>query len=68
VNGYDLSEDGEAGHEAAGHGLLDYDRYIRLLYAYKFDGPLLLHGLPEAMVPGCIAFLREKMARAKADH
>ena len=23
----DLSHDGDAGHEAAGHGRLDYDRY-----------------------------------------
>ena len=27
----DLSRDGEAGHEAAGTGLLDYDHYLRLL-------------------------------------
>jgi sugar phosphate isomerase/epimerase len=55
----DLSRDGEAGHEAAGHGLLDYGRYLSLLRAYDFDGPLLLHGLSEAQVPGCVAFLRK---------
>ena len=33
------------------------------LHAYRFDGPLLLHGLSEAQVPGCVAFLREKLAR-----
>ncbi len=59
----DLSSDGEAGHEAAGHGLLDYDRYLSLLHSYGFNGPLLLHGLSEAQVPGCVAFLREKLAR-----
>ena len=55
----DLSRDGEAGHEAAGHGLLDYGRYLSLLRAYDFHGPLLLHGLSETLVPGCVAFLRK---------
>jgi sugar phosphate isomerase/epimerase len=59
----DLSSDGEAGHEAAGHGLLDYDRYLSLLHHASFGGPLLLHGLSEAQVPGCVAFLRSKLAR-----
>jgi sugar phosphate isomerase/epimerase len=58
----DLSRDGEAGHEAAGCGRLDYDCYLALLRAYGFDGPLLLHGLAESQVPGCMAFLREKLA------
>ncbi|MGA2033547.1 MAG: sugar phosphate isomerase/epimerase family protein [Thermoguttaceae bacterium] len=62
----DLSHDGDAGHEPAGYGKLDYDRYISLLQAYGFKGPLLLHGLSEAQVPGCVAFLRKKIARAAA--
>ena len=62
----DISQDGEAGHEPAGHGRLDYDRYLGLLHKYGFDGPLLLHGLPESDVPGCVAFLREKLARSAA--
>ena len=63
----DLSRDGDAGHEAAGHGKLDYDRYLSLLHAYEFRGPLLLHGLTEAQVPGCVAFLRNKLARVVTD-
>ena len=59
----DLSRDGDAGHEAAGHGKLDYDRYLSLLHACGFRGPLLLHGLTEAQIPGCVAFLRDKLAR-----
>ena len=59
----DLSHDGDAGHEAAGHGKLDYDRYLCLLHTYGFRGPLLLHGLTEAQVTGCVAFLRDKLAR-----
>lgn len=58
----DLSRDGEAGHEAAGEGLLDYDRYVSLLSEAAPEVPLILHGLSEAQVPGCIAFLKEKLA------
>jgi len=57
----DLSRDGEAGHDAAGTGLLDYDRYVALLGAVGFDGPLVLHSLQEAQVAGCVAFLRGKL-------
>jgi sugar phosphate isomerase/epimerase len=58
----DLDHDGDAGHLAAGQGVLDYDRYLGLLRASGFRGPLLLHGLNEAQVPGCVAFLRAKLA------
>ena len=47
----DLTHDGDAGHEAAGHGKLDYDRYLSLLHAYGFKGPLLLHSLSECRCP-----------------
>ena len=63
VHAKDLSHDGDAGHEAAGHGKLDYDRYLSLLHTYGFKGPLLLHGLSEAQIPDCIAFLHNKLAR-----
>ena len=59
----DLNRDGEAGHEAAGTGRLDYDLYLSLLRAHGFDGPLLLHALSESQVTGCVAFLRNKLAR-----
>ncbi len=59
----DLDHDGDAGHMAAGQGKLDYDRYLSLLRASGFKGPLLLHGLSEAQVPGCVAFLRERLSR-----
>ena len=62
----DLSHDGDAGHEPAGHGKLDYYRYLSLLHACGFKGPLLLHGLSAAQVPGCVAFLRETLARVAA--
>jgi sugar phosphate isomerase/epimerase len=59
----DVSHDGDAGHEPAGHGRLDYDRYVRLLRASGYQGPMLLHSLNEAQVPGCVAFLRSKLAQ-----
>ncbi len=62
----DLDRDGDAGHKAAGEGLLDYDLYVRLLRAYRYQGPLLLHGLSRAQVPGCVAFLRRKLGRERA--
>ncbi len=62
----DLRHDGDAGHEAAGEGLLDYDHYLRLLLAIGFDGPLILHGLSEAQVPKCVRFLRNKLLVANS--
>jgi sugar phosphate isomerase/epimerase len=58
----DLSRDGEAGQEAAGTGVLDYDRYLSLLRDIGYDGPLLLHSLAEEQVPASVAFLRRKLA------
>jgi sugar phosphate isomerase/epimerase len=62
----DLSRDGEAGHEAAGFGLLNYDLYLKLLHDSGFDGPLVLHGLDESQVPRCSRFLREKLSRVSS--
>lgn len=57
----DLDHDGEAGHMPAGHGVLDYDRYMALLRKYGFPAPILLHGLTVEQVPGCLAFVRAKL-------
>ena len=58
----DLDRDGQAGHLAAGTGLLDYDQYLGLLKASGYEGAVVLHGLSEAQVPFCTNFLREKIA------
>jgi sugar phosphate isomerase/epimerase len=58
----DLSQDGEAGHEAAGTGLLDYDLYLSLLRRVGYRGPLILHALAEEQVDSCVAFLRQRGA------
>lgn len=57
----DLDRDGEAGHLAAGRGLLDYDCYLELFRKIGFTGPLIMHGLAEAEVAGSTAFLRGKL-------
>jgi sugar phosphate isomerase/epimerase len=57
----DLAKDGEAGHLAAGQGLLDYDQYLALLDASGFDGALVLHGLAESDVDASLAFLEAKL-------
>jgi sugar phosphate isomerase/epimerase len=63
----DLSRDGEAGHEAAGTGLLDYDLYLSLLRRVGYRGPLILHALSEEQVDSCVAFLRRKGAALDAE-
>jgi sugar phosphate isomerase/epimerase len=58
----DLDRDGEAGHLAAGNGLLDYGYYLARLQRAGFTGPLILHSLTEAGTPAALAFVREKLA------
>jgi sugar phosphate isomerase/epimerase len=62
----DLSHDGDAGHEAAGTGLLDYDHYLALLRGVGFRGPLILHALEENQVAQSVAFLRRRRAHLDA--
>ena len=62
----DLSQDGDAGHEAAGTGVLDYDYYLSLLTRSSFNGPLITHGLSAAQVPTCVSFLRDRLAAVGA--
>lgn len=57
----DLERDGDAGHQAAGTGLLDYDHYLALLRQIGFDGSLILHSLEEGQVAASAAFVRERM-------
>jgi sugar phosphate isomerase/epimerase len=57
----DLSHDGEAGHQAAGTGVLDYDLYLSLLRDSGYDGALILHSLAEDEIGAAVAFLRSKL-------
>lgn len=56
----DLDHDGSAGHLAAGKGVLDYERYLALLGSLGSEVPVILHGLREEEVDGCVAFLGGK--------
>ena len=60
----DLSRDGDAGREAAGWGVHDYDHDLHLLHAGGYDGPLILRGLAETQVASSVAFVREKLMRS----
>ena len=67
AHGKDLDHDGDAGHLAAGHGVLDFDRYVSLLRSVGYDGAIVMHGLTEAQAPGCRDFLLEKMGRRRKE-
>jgi sugar phosphate isomerase/epimerase len=58
----DVSKDGEAGHDAAGTGLLDYDAYLGHLADAGYHGAVVLHSLTEAQVPQCRQFLTARLA------
>lgn len=55
----DLTATGEV--VAVGKGDLDFGLYLRLLEEAAFDGPLVMHGLPEEEVSDSAAFLRERL-------
>lgn len=58
----DVTESGEV--VAAGRGDLNYDLYLEHLVEAGYDGPLILHGLGEEEVEGCLAFLETRLAAA----
>jgi sugar phosphate isomerase/epimerase len=49
-----------------GMGIVPWDRFLGLLAASGFAGPLILHGLPEASVPKSAAYLRDLIERLSA--
>ncbi len=57
----EIGTDGDAGSLALGTGALDWDRYLALLSAARFDGPLIMHGFDERHAAASLKFLREKM-------
>lgn len=64
----DISQDGEAGQEAAGTGMLDYPYYLSLLNQSGFQGPLILHGLAESQVAQAVAFVRGLLEQMEGNH
>jgi sugar phosphate isomerase/epimerase len=57
----DLENDGDAGHQAAGTGVLDYEHYLMCLDRIGFTGSVVLHSLDEAQVPASRDFVRARM-------
>lgn len=57
----DLEHDGDAGHQAAGTGVLDYGHYLACLDRVGFDGAVVLHSLDEARVPASVDYVRARM-------
>jgi sugar phosphate isomerase/epimerase len=57
----DVTADGAV--VAAGHGALDYDRYLSLLHFAPREIPLIMHGLTEADVPACRSFIKKALAQ-----
>ena len=57
----DLEKDGDAGHQAAGTGVLDYQHYLGLLRQVGFEGSVILHSLKEDQVGAAVAHVRERM-------
>ena len=54
----ELSADGHAGSLPLGSGVLDWPRYLSLLKAAEFKGPLIMHGFEEQDAAASVKFLR----------
>jgi sugar phosphate isomerase/epimerase len=67
AHGKELGTDGHAGNLPLGAGALDWDRYLALLRAAKFNGPLIMHGFEERDVAASVAFLRNKQTAALSE-
>jgi sugar phosphate isomerase/epimerase len=63
AHGKDLERDGDAGHQAAGTGVLDYAHYLHCLDQIGFKGTIALHSLREEQAPHSISYLRERWPR-----
>ncbi len=59
AHGKDLEKDGDAGHQAAGTGVLDYAHYLFCLEQIGFKGTIALHSLSEAQTPTAITHLQK---------
>ena len=60
----DLERDGDAGHQAAGTGVLDYEHYLSCLERIGFAGSVILHSLSEEQAPRSIEYLRQRWPRS----
>lgn len=64
VHAKDLADPPAKPSQAAGKGNLDWETYCRLLKAYSYKGPVVLHNLSESEVEESVAFVRDHLANA----
>ncbi len=57
----ELSAQGQAGGLPPGRGAVDWDHYLGWLVRIEYQGPLIIHGLPENEVAEAVDFLRSRM-------
>ena len=57
----ELAADGTTGQLAPGRGVLDWNYYLDTLARMDFNGPIVMHGLPENDVAQATRFLRSKL-------
>lgn len=63
AHGKDILASPKINFTATGKGIVDFDYFLQLLDEYRYKGGMLLHGIKqEADIPGCVAFIREKIA------
>jgi sugar phosphate isomerase/epimerase len=61
------SGDDKPGLPGPGKGLMDYARYIELLHAHGYDGPLVMEHLTEEQIPEAIRFLQPFIAKYETE-
>ena len=62
----ELAPDGRAGGLPLGEGVLPWDDYLARLRACAFEGPLIMHGFPEAAAEASVRFLRGRLEHQEA--
>jgi len=63
VHAKDFAADPSDPYPAAGTGRLDFDAYFELAARSSYDGPVILHNVPEAQVPQSVVFVRRLLER-----
>ncbi len=63
----EIGRDGRAGDIGLGKGALDLDAYFEALASVDFDGPLILHGLPESEVAASLGAVLEHLLDGEDD-
>lgn len=63
AHGKDIAESDGIRFAPTGQGIVDYDLFLSLLRRAGYAGPMILHGIyDEGLMPGCAAFMRQKLA------